>query len=243
MVVRDIKARYAQTLLGAFWTVFQPLAMIAVFSYAFSRFQNQSLGVPYALWAIAGIAVWIFVSRAVMQGAGSLVGNTPFLTRTAVQRPLIPLAAVCASCVDLIVGVALFLVFAAGYEVYPTWRYALIPALIALAFLMALGLSFLLSPLEVRFRDVGRTLPFAVQLWFFVSPVAYQLPASGSELARLVLHDLNPMVGLLESFRWALIGTAPPDSTLVVTLAFTGAVMVAGILYFTRAERMLVDDL
>jgi lipopolysaccharide transport system permease protein len=244
MVVRDIKARYAQTLLGAFWTVFQPLAMIGVFTYAFSRFfHDQSLGVPYTLWATAGIALWIFLSRAVMQGAGSLVGNVPFLTRTAVQRPLIPIAAVCASCVDLLVGIALFLVLATGYGEYPTWRYALVPAVVALAFLMALGLSLLLSPLEVRFRDVGRTLPFAIQLWFFLSPVVYVLPASGPELVRLLLNDLNPAVGLFESFRWALLGTAVPSSDLIVTLVFTGAVILAGAVYFTRAERMLVDDL
>ncbi len=245
MVVRDIKARYAQTLLGAFWTVFQPLAMIGVFTYAFSRFfHDQSLGgIPYALWATAGIALWIFLSRAVMQGAGSLVGNVPFLTRTAVQRPLIPIAAVCASCVDLLVGIVLFLVLATGYGEYPTWRYALVPAVVALAFLMALGLSLLLSPLEVRFRDVGRTLPFAIQLWFFLSPVVYVLPASGPELVRLLLNDLNPAVGLFESFRWALLGTAVPSSDLIVTLVFTGAVILAGAVYFTRAERMLVDDL
>jgi lipopolysaccharide transport system permease protein len=178
-----------------------------------------------------------------MQGAGSLVANVPFLTRTAVERPLIPIAAVCASCVDLLVGIVLFLVLAAGYEVYPTWRFALLPAVVLLAFLMGLGLAFLLSPLEVRFRDVGRTLPFAIQLWFFVSPVAYQLPDPGSEVVQLLLNDLNPLVGLLEAFRWAVLGTAVPTSDLIVTLVFTGAVMLAGAIYFTRAERMLVDDL
>jgi lipopolysaccharide transport system permease protein len=244
LVVRDIKARYAQTVLGAFWTVFQPLAMIGVFTYAFSRFfHDDSLGVPYTLWATAGIALWIFVSRSVMQGAGSLVGNVPFLTRTAVQRPLIPISAVCASCVDLLVGIALFLVLSTGYGVYPTWRYVLVPAVVVLAFLLALGLALLLSPLEVRFRDVGRTLPFVVQLWFFLSPVAYVPPTSGSELARLFLTDLNPAVGLLESFRWALLGTEVPSSDLIVTLVFTAVVLLAGAVYFTRSERMLVDEL
>jgi len=243
LVVRDIKARYAQTVLGAFWTVFQPLAMIGVFTYAFSRFfHDDSLGVPYTLWATAGIALWIFVSRSVMQGAGSLVGNVPFLTRTGeVWFTNIPNLWLLKDA-DGDGKAESRKVLSTGYGVYPTWRYLLVPAVVALAFLLVLGLALLLSPLEVRFRDVGRTLPVLVQLWFFLSPVAYLLQTPGHSWETAV-QALNPMVGLILGFRWALLGTPPPRGLLAIAVAISIVAIVAGLLRFARLERTLADDI
>ena len=242
LVLRDIKVRYAQTLLGAFWTLFQPLGMMLVFTYAFSKIANiDTAGTPYPLFALAGLALWMFVSRAVLTGATSLVANIPLVTKTSCPRLIIPLAAVVSVLVDFVVALALFLVVALGYGRVPTCRFGFVPLILLLAFVLGLGLSVLLAALNVRYREVGPALPFVVQLWFFLSPVAYSLHTPGVSWATIV-QAFNPLVGMIEAFRWALLGTLPPHGLLVVSIGVSVLIFAAGVVYFSAAERTVADD-
>src|SRR4051794_2447600 len=176
LVWRDIKVRYAQTALGAAWMVFQPLAMMLVYTFAFSHLAKVNIpGVPYPLFALSGLTLWIFVSRGVTLGSDSLVSNIPIVTKTSSPRLLIPLAAVVSVFVDFLIALILFLCISGVYERPPTWRFIAVPPLLVVAFALTLGISLLLSATNVRYRDVGQALPFIVQLWFFLSPVAYLL--------------------------------------------------------------------
>lgn len=242
LVWRDIKVRYAQTALGAVWMVFQPLAMMLVYTFAFSHLAKVNIpGVPYPLFALSGLTLWIFVSRGVTLGADSLVGNIPIVTKTSSPRVIIPLAAVVAILVDFLIALCLFLVIAATYGRYPTWRFAFVPVLLLATFVLVLGLALLLSATNVRYRDVGQALPFIVQLWFFLSPVAYLLQTPGHSW-ETVIQAVNPMVGLILAFRWALLATPPPHGLLAVAVATAIIMLVVGLLRFARLERTLADD-
>jgi lipopolysaccharide transport system permease protein len=242
LVWRDIKVRYAQTLLGAVWTVFQPLAMMAVFTYAFSRLGRivAPSGVPYPVYALAGLALWMFVSRGVFQGAQSLIFNLPLVTKTSAPRFLIPLAAVASMFLDFLIAFGLFLIFALAYGIVPTWKFVFVPPLLLVAFAFTLGISLYLAALNVRYRDVAQALPFLIQLWFFLSPVAYSLPVANQPWVTLVA--LNPMVGLIETFRWAVLGTARPSGLFVAALLVSAFWLAVGLMHFARVERTFADD-
>jgi lipopolysaccharide transport system permease protein len=242
LVWRDIKVRYAQTALGAAWMVFQPLAMMLVYTFAFSHLAKVNIpGIPYPLFALSGLTLWIFVSRGVMLGSESLVSNIPIVTKTSSPRILIPLAAVVSVFVDFVIALVLFLVIAAAYGRHPSWRFAFVPPLLLVAFVLAFGISLLLSATNVRYRDVGQALPFIVQLWFFLSPVAYLLQTPGHSW-ETAIQALNPLVGLILAFRWALLATPPPHGLLAVAVAASMGLLVVGLLHFARLERTIADD-
>lgn len=242
LVWRDIKVRYAQTALGAAWMVFQPLAMMLVYTFAFSHLARVNVpGTPYPLFALAGLTLWIFVSRGVMLGSDSLVQNIPIVTKTSSPRIIIPIAAVVSVFVDFVIALALFLIISGAYGRHPTWRFAAVPPLLLVTFLLALGIALFLSATNVRYRDVGQALPFIVQLWFFLSPVAYLLQTPGHSW-ETAIQAVNPLVGLILAFRWALLGTPPPHGLLIVSVAVSVVVFAAGLLHFARLERTLADD-
>ena len=242
LVWRDIKVRYAQTALGAVWMVFQPLASMLVYTFAFSHLARVNIpGTPYPLFALSGLTLWIFVARGVTTGSESLVANIPIVTKTSSPRVLIPLAAVVSVLVDFLIALVLFLVLAAAYGRYPTWRFAFVPVLLLPTFVLVLGLSLFLSATNVRYRDVGQALPFIVQLWFFLSPIAYLLQTPGHSW-ETVIQAVNPMVGLILAFRWALLATPPPHGLLAVSIVIAVVMLVAGMLQFARLERTLADD-
>jgi lipopolysaccharide transport system permease protein len=238
---RDIKVRYAQTVLGAAWTVFQPLALMLVFTLAFRRIGSvKSDGVNYAVFVLAGLTYWTFFSKAVTQGADSLVINAQLVTKTSCPRILIPLAPLASGFFDFTIALAFYFAFAGWYGYYPTWHIvALIPSvLLGLVFLF--GLVLLLSPLNVRFRDVRQALPFLIQIWLFLSPVAYPITTLGPRWSSVLA--INPLVGAIEAFRWSLLGTPGPSSTqLLISIGIACVTLVVGLLYFTRAERTIAD--
>ncbi|HEY3541215.1 MAG TPA: ABC transporter permease [Gaiellaceae bacterium] len=242
LVWRDIKVRYAQTALGAAWMVFQPLAMMLVYTFAFSHLARVNVpGTPYPLFALSGLTLWIFVSRGVMMGSDSLVSNIPIVTKTSAPRLLIPLAAVVSVFVDFLIALGIFLVMAGVYGRHPSWRFVFVPPLLFVTFALTLGLSLFLSATNVRYRDIGQALPFIVQLWFFLSPVAYLLQTPGHSW-ETVIQALNPLVGLILAFRWSLLGTPAPHGLLAVAVAISFAMLAAGLLHFARLERTLADD-
>jgi len=243
LVWRDIKVRYAQTKLGFAWMLFQPLAMMLVYTFAFSHLAKVTIpGVPYPVFALAGLTLWIFVARAVVTGSESIVQNLTLVTKTSAPRILIPLAANISVIVDFCVSLALFFAISAAYGFYPTWRIVFVPPLLLVTACLTVGLSLFLSATNVRYRDVGQALPFLVQLWFFLSPVAYQLQTPGSLSWQTIVQALNPMVGLILAFRWALLATRPPHGLLIASLVITLIALVAGFVRFAGAERTLADD-
>jgi lipopolysaccharide transport system permease protein len=231
---RDVKVRYAQTMLGAAWTLLQPLALMLLFTYAFSRVGRvKTGGVPYPLFALAGVAFWTFFARAVTGGSESLVQNAALLTKVYCPRILIPLSTIMAALVDLTLSLMLLIGVAAVYDYYPTWRLVLLPAVVALGVLLIAGVTFLFSAINVRFRDVGQALPFVVLSWLFLSPVAYPVQNR--------LFELNPLVGVIDAFRWCVLGTPVSASSLVLAAGLTVGLLVVGTAYFTRAERTFAD--
>jgi lipopolysaccharide transport system permease protein len=242
LVWRDVKVRYAQTKLGFAWMLFQPLALLLVYTFAFSHLARLTIpGIPYAVFALAGLTLWIFVSRATMTGSESLVMNLAIVTKTAAPRILIPLAANVSVLLDYVVSFVLFLVISSLYGIYPTWKIVFTLPLLLVAFTLTTGISLFLSATNVRYRDVGQALPFLITLWFFLSPVAYQLKTPGLSWQTIV-QAANPMVGLLLAFRWALLGTPAPHGLFVASLIVTAAVFVFGVMRFAQAERTLADD-
>jgi homopolymeric O-antigen transport system permease protein len=244
LVWREIKVRYAQTLLGGIWTVFQPLALMLVYTYAFTQLARVNTGpIPYALFALSGLTVWIFMSRAVFQGANSLVLDMPIVTKTAAPRLLIPFAGVSSMFVDFIITFGLFLLFDFAYGFVPPWQIVTVPLIALLAFALAIGLSLGLSALNVKYRDVGQALPFLLQLWFFLSPVAFPLLTPGGRSWITIIQALNPLVGMILAFRWATLGTPAPHGLLIASIVITLAILLVGLGYFARASRTIADDI
>jgi lipopolysaccharide transport system permease protein len=244
LVWRDVKVRYAQTALGAAWMVFQPLALMLVYTFAFSNLAHLpvTLGVPYPIFALSGLTLWIFISRGTFIGAESLLMNMPLVTKTACPRILLPVAAVVSVLADFVVTFALYLILAAFYGVLPGWHIVFVPPLLFVTFALVVGLSLWLSATSVRYRDVAQALPFLIQLWFFLSPVAYLLRTPGLSWQTIV-QALNPAVGLLLAMRWALLGGPAPHGLLLASLIITTVIVVAGIARFARAERTIADDI
>jgi lipopolysaccharide transport system permease protein len=241
LVLRDLKVRYAQTVVGVAWTVFQPLAMMAVYTFAFTQLVRVNTGpVPYALYALSGLVIWMFVSRSVSIATSSLVNEIAIVTKTAAPRVLVPLASITSNLVDFVIALVLFVLFDLAYGRIPDWRFVFVLPLLALTFALTLGISLLLSALNVRYRDVAQALPFTIQLWFFLSPVAFALVA-GAAWERHVLA-LNPLVGILLAFRWALLGMPASVSALIIALVVTAVVFVVGLAYFSGVDRTIADD-
>lgn len=242
LVWRDIKVRYAQTVLGAAWSVFQPLAMMGVYAYAFTRLGRVAPGsLPYPLFALSGLVLWVFISRAVVGGATSLITDLQVVTKTPAPRMLLPLSSVAAMLVDFLISLGLFLIFAAAYGRLPSVRALVLLPIMFVTLLLVYGLGLLLSALNVKYRDVGTALPFLVLVWFFLSPIAYSVQPSGHSLLGAV-QALNPLIGLLEATRWALVGGEV--SRLFLAAAVLEAVVIFGIglFYFSRVDRTIADD-
>lgn len=231
---RDVKVRYAQTLLGSAWTIFQPIALMLVLTFAFHKLANiQTEDVAYPVFALAGIVFWTFFSRAVTQGSDSLVANSALLTKIYCPRVLIPIAVIFSGIVDFVMGLVVFVCVGAAYGYYPTWRLPLLVPLFLLGLGLAAGITLFLSALNVRFRDIRQGLPFLVQLWLFLSPIAYPLDGD--------IYALNPLVGIIDAFRWALLGTSVEPLSLFLSGAETVVLLVIGVAYFSRVERSFAD--
>ena len=241
-VARDVKVRYAQTLLGAFWAFFQPIGMMLVFTFAFRKLGRvQTENVAYPIFVFAGLTFWTFFARAVLSGADSLVANAALLTKTSLPRLLLPLAAIVSSMFDFAITFVLLVIFGTFYGYYPTWRYALMPLVLFVGILLAIGLSLLLCAVNVQYRDVRNILPMFVQLLLFASPIVYSLNTLGVTWAE-VLAALNPLVGVVQGFRWTVLDTGPPSHIAIVSsLTYTVLLLLVGTAYFGRVERLFAD--
>jgi len=247
LTLRDVKLRYKQTALGVAWAVIQPLFTMGVFTIFFGKLGKlPSDGKPYALFVLAALLPWQLFAYALTQSSNSLVAEQRLITKVYFPRLIVPVASVLSGLVDFLVAFALLLGTMAvgpllGWERgAPTWAALTVPAFVLFAVLTALAVGLWLSTLNARYRDVRYTLPFLTQFWMFLTPVAY--PTSLVPSAYRPLYGLNPMSGVVEGFRWALLGTDAPDWGLMAVSAWVVVALLAGgVLYFRRMEKTFAD--
>lgn len=238
---RDIKVRYKQTAFGAAWAVLQPFLTMVVFSLFFGRLAGIPSGdVPYPVFAFAALVPWTFFATAVGLAGNSLVEQERILAKVYFPRLIVPAAAVLACLVDFAIAFVVLLLMMLAYGIVPSAAILALPVFVALTALTALAVGLWLSALNVMYRDVRYVIPFLVQLWLFVSPVAY--PSSLVPAPWDAVYGLNPMAGVIDGFRWALLGQSePPGAMLAVSVAATAALLAGGLLYFRRMERSFAD--
>jgi homopolymeric O-antigen transport system permease protein len=234
---RDVKVRYKQTVLGAAWALLQPLLLMFIFTFFFARLAGiKSEGVPYPLFAYAGLLPWTFFANAVTNSGNSLIGSTNLITKVYFPRMLIPLAAVAAGLIDLGIAFVLLVILMFYYGVRLQPSLLLLPALILLATLLASGVGLLMAALNVKYRDIRYALPFLIQVWMFASPVIYPVPDRWRWLLAL-----NPLTGIIQGFRSALFGQPFDWLTLGLSVGSTLLVLVYSALTFRRLERGFAD--
>jgi lipopolysaccharide transport system permease protein len=241
LVWRDVKVRYKQTVLGAAWAILQPLLTMVVFSLFFGKLGRiPSDGLPYPIFSFAALVPWTFFASGLGQGANSLVGSQNLIKKVYFPRLVIPISSVLAGVVDFAIAFLVLLAMMLAYGIVPTAAALWLPLLLLLALVTALGVSLWLSALNVQFRDIRYTVPFLTQLWLFATPIAY--PSSLLPEPWRTVYALNPMVGVVEGFRWALLGTdtAPGPMVLASSLAAL-ALLASGAYYFRRMEKSFAD--
>jgi lipopolysaccharide transport system permease protein len=241
LVWRDIKVRYKQTALGAAWAVMQPLFMMLVFSLFFGRLAKvPSDGIPYPVFTFCALIPWQLFANALTESSNSLIGNQNLITKVYFARLVIPIAAVLSGLVDFLIAFGILIAMMLFYGIVPGPAILVLPGFILLAVLTALAVGLWLSALNVQYRDVRYTMNFLVQFWLFATPVAY--PSSIVPETWRALYGLNPMAGVVEGFRWALLGkSAPPSAMLLVSVFVVLALLVGGLYYFRRMEQEFAD--
>ena len=240
---RDIKVRYKQTAIGVAWALLQPLAMMLVFTLFFGRLAKvPSEGVPYPLFAYSALLPWQLFSRTISESTNSLVTDQRLITRVYFPRIIVPLATTLAALVDFAISVVLLFVLMLIYGFGPTATILWLPLFVLLMLITALGVGFWLSALNVEYRDVMYTVPFLNQFWLFVTPVVY--PSSLIPERWRILYGLNPMAGVVEGFRWALLGAGDgPSPMLAASTLIAVFLFISGIIWFRYRERTFVDAL
>ena len=238
---RDVSVRYKQTALGISWAIIQPFFTMVVFSLFFGRLaQVPSDGIPYPIFSYAALVPWTFFANGLIQASNSLVGSANLIKKVYFPRLAIPIATVLSGVIDFLLAFVVLLAMMLFYGVVPTINILWFPLLLLLALVTSLGTGLWLSALNVQYRDVRYTVPFLIQLWMFITPVAY--PSSLIPEPWRALYGLNPMVGVVEGFRWALLGTTPAPSTILIASSLVAiAVLVGGAFYFRRMEKTFAD--
>jgi lipopolysaccharide transport system permease protein len=238
---RDIKIRYKQTVLGAAWAIIQPFLMMVVFSIFFGRLGGiPSDGLPYPVFVYCALLPWQLFAQALTQSGNSLVGSQTLITKVYFPRLIIPLSAVLGGVMDFAIAFLVLVGMMIYYGIVPTIAVLAIPLFVLLALGAALGAGLWLSALNVQYRDVRYTLPFLTQVWFFVTPVVY--PASLVPERWRWLYGLNPMTGVVEGFRWALLGAAgTPGTEVAVSVVVVAVFITGGAYYFRYTERTFAD--
>lgn len=240
LALREIKVRYKQAVFGVAWAVLQPLAGVVVFTIVFRRLAKvPSEGIPYPVFSFVGLSVWAYVAGATTKATQSLVSNAALVTKVYFPRLLAPLALVLPGLLDLVLSLLLLIVLLPVYRVSPGWAILTTPLWLVALVALPLAVGLWLGALNVAYRDVNQVITLFVQLWLFVSPVAY--PSSIVEGPLRWLYALNPAVGALEGMRWALLGTPWPGPIVPTSLTVALLLLIGGVVYFQRAERRFAD--
>ena len=240
ITARDLLLRYKQTAMGAAWAVFMPLLNTAMFTVIFTRVAPLDTGLPYPLYAYCGLVTWNWFASSTRFAITSLTSNATLVTKVYFPREALPFSAVIVGFVDLLVASLVLVALMAYYGVAPTAAVVLLPLFLAVGLAAALGVGLWFAALNVRFRDVRYVLPFIMQLWLFASPVAYSTSLIESPTAR-ALYALNPMAGVIQGFRWALIGAPMPGELIWPSVVVALLLLASGILFFKRMEETFAD--
>ena len=239
---RDISVRYKQTLIGVLWAVLRPLLTMLVFTFIFGRIAKlPSEGVPYSLLVFSAMLPWFFFSSSVSESSSSLMANANLLSKVFFPRILVPASAVLVAAVDFLIALILLAGMMAYFGITPSWRLVTLPVFLSIAFAAALGLGLWFSTLNVRYRDFQFIVPFLLQFGLYVSPVGFVSTVIPEKLA--VLYALNPMVGVIDGFRWAILGEGFELrwNVLLISIATSSIFLVSGIAFFRRFERSFAD--
>jgi lipopolysaccharide transport system permease protein len=238
---RDIKVRYKQTVLGALWAILQPVLTMVIFTVIFSKFAHiPSDGAPYPVFAFAALLPWTFFAYAMGQAANSLVGNANLVSKVYFPRLVIPLSAALGGLVDLIIAFGVLICLMVFYRVAPTPALLTLPLFALMALLVALSVGVWLSALNVQYRDVRYTVPFLTQVWLYATPVAYSASLIHGRFHTLL--QLNPMTGVVQGFRWAVLGKGTLDfGSVASSLIIATLTLVTGLYYFRRVEQRFAD--
>ena len=240
---RDVKVRYKQTILGAAWAILQPFMSMVVFTIFFGRLAGikPDSDLPYAVWNYAALVPWTFFATGLTQSGNSLVGSANLIKKVYFPRMVIPIATVIAGIVDFMLAFVVLIVMMLAYGIVPTLNILWLPFFLLLAFITALGVGFWLSALNVLFRDVRYMLPFLTELWLFITPIVYPSSLIQNDLLRAV-YGINPMAGVVEGFRWALLGQeTAPGPLIFVSTGVSLLLLISGAFYFRRMEKTFAD--
>jgi lipopolysaccharide transport system permease protein len=238
--MRDIKIRYKQTALGAAWAIIQPFMMMIVFTIFFGKLANiPSEGIPYPLFSYAALLPWTLFSEGITRSTNSMITNANIMTKVYFPRLVMPISGILSPLIDFMIAFAILIAMMLYYGFVPTINIVWLPVFILLALMTSLGVGLWLSAFNVQYRDFQYTLPFLIQLWLFASPVVY----SSSILPQSYrwIYGLNPMAGVIEGFRWALLGTNPPSTMIVFSAIIVLVLLISGAYYFKRMEKTFAD--
>ncbi len=237
---RDVKLRYKQTGLGIAWAIIQPLFLMVVFSLFFGGLAKiPSDGVPYPLFSLAALLPWTLFAEGMTRSTISMVSNAGIMTKVYFPRLIMPVASIMSPFVDFCVAFCILMLMMVYYGFVPTINVIFLPLLVVFAMMTSLAVGLWLSALNVKYRDFQYTVPFLIQIWMFASPVVY--PASMVPQQFRFLYALNPMTGVIEGFRWALLGTNPPTTMIFISLGVVIVLLISGVFYFRRMEQYFAD--
>ncbi len=237
---RDVKIRYKQTALGFLWAIIQPLFMMLIFTVFFGRLAKiPSDGIPYPLFVLAALLPWTLFAEGITRSTSSMITNANIMTKVYFPRLIMPFSGVLSPLVDFVVSLSILVIMMAYYGFIPTLNVIFLPLFILLALATSLGIGLWLSALNVKYRDFQYTIPFMIQLGLFASPVVY--PASLVPESYRFLYGLNPMAGVIEGFRWALLGTQMPGAMILVSVGVVIVLLISGAFYFRRMEQYYAD--
>ena len=238
---REVKVRYKQTAIGAAWAILQPLLAMLIFALFFGRLAKMpSDGVPYAVFSLAGLVPWTFFANALSQSANSVVASSNLITKVYFPRLAVPISAAFSGVIDVLLGIVLLGALMLYYGIVPGPRIVFLPGLLLLALVASLGAGIWLAALNVEYRDVRYVIPFLTQFWMLATPIAY--PSSLLSEPWRAVYGLNPMVGVVDGFRWALFGNGPlPSTTLMMSIASSLVLLFSGTMYFRQMEKNFAD--
>jgi lipopolysaccharide transport system permease protein len=240
LIWRDVKVRYRQTALGAGWAIIQPLTAMVIFSVVFGQLANlPSDGIPYPIFTYTALLPWNFFSSGLTRATASLVAGSNLVSKVYFPRVIIPLSAVMGALVDFAFAFLVLIGLMLYYGIAPTWRIVVLPFLLLLALGVAFGVGLWFSALNVRYRDVSYIVPFIVQVWLYASPVAYSSSLIPPQWQWL--YALNPMVGVIDGFRWALLGTSWSPGAVFLSTVIVLLILVLGMFYFHRMQDSFAD--
>jgi len=241
LVWRELKVRYKQAAIGAGWAIIQPVLTVFIMTAVFGYFAKiPSDGIPYPIFAFTAILPWTYFSESLRRGATGLVEESQLISKIYFPRLIIPLAMITAPMFDFVLTFLVLVVLMAWYNIFPSWDIVLLPVFLAQAMFLALAVDLWLGPINVRFRDIKHTVPFLIQIWMYASPVVYPLSMI-PERWRLI-YSLNPMVGVIEGFRWVLLGKGNPDFLAMgLSACLIVLMLLGGLVYFKKMERFFAD--